>query len=108
MSMYAQRAAAYQAAQTIISSAKAAGRDLADQEQADVWAKIAKADISRAQFAELGKLGDDEPAPTGLHGQVFSPDAERGILTAVKSRTAYRMELSRKSLTGRRCPPAAS
>src|SRR5688500_6404965 len=93
-------------AKSIVESAKSAGRDLNDAEAHEVEADISKIKSLDAkpkgidylsQIKAISKVGDGEVNDGGLGGgSFFTPEAKDGIVGAIKSRTAFRTELSTK------------
>lgn len=92
-------------AQKIIDRAKTENRDLTTAEQSSVEAdfdrihELDKQIKGRTLADSVMKLGTSEwPNPEHETG-LFSEEAKAGLLTAVKTRTAYRTEIDRKALT---------
>lgn len=113
MNLTQQRKAKYDQAQALVDSASgdltATQKSQFDTLVSEVKAldeKIARATKSQATINDLGRLGDDEEAPQAGAGGLFDAEQQRGIVAAVKSRTAFRAEVGRKALTGASVPVA--
>lgn len=113
MNLKEQRKSKYDAAQALVDGAKgdltAAEKSTFDGLVSEVKAldeRIGRATKAQATFADLARLGDDEEAPPAGGRELFTREQKDGIVTAVKSRTAYRAEVGRKALTGASVPVA--
>ena len=105
-------------ARTILDTAKNAGRDLNDAEAAEVEANITKikaldakpkGDSIVQRVLALGTSNDYDADGRPRDG-FFTAEAKDGIVGAIKSRTAFRTELSTKAAltTGTMLPTSGS
>jgi HK97 family phage major capsid protein len=100
-------------AEGIATRAKAAGRTLTSTESAQIDGALARVDKLNEQIkgAELVQrvmsLGSADDDPDDEGGGLFHGQAKAGLIHAVKTRTAYRTEVSRKALTSGTLLPAA-
>lgn len=114
MNLTQQRKAKFDQAQALVDSAGSGDLTATQKSQFDglvtevksLDEKIARATKAQARIADLGRLGDDEEAPKAGGGGLFDAEQQRGIVAAVKSRTAFRAEVGRKALAGASVPVA--
>jgi hypothetical protein len=103
-------------ARSVVEKAKAENRDLTPGEAASVQADLDRVDeldvkrgsdlVRKVLAMPLGPNGE-RPDPDNPTGSIFTPEAKAGFGTAIRTRTAYRTELDRKTLTsGSLLPPA--
>jgi HK97 family phage major capsid protein len=109
-----ERASNIAAAEATANNAKAAGRVLTTAERQQIDEALARVDTLDKQIEgkalvdrvmSLGSAEEDHFAENG--GGPFDTEAKAGLIRAVKSRTAFRCEVSRKALTSGTLLPAA-
>lgn len=115
MDLSAERTRVLSHARSIVDGAKSAGRDnLTDTEQDQVEDDLAQVRTLDQQIKGRAVIDSVKALGTGVswgdehHASVFTPEAKTGIAHAVRTRTAYRTEVSTKALlvTGALLPPS--